>query len=354
MGRIIAENKHTGKLYPVDSKAIYRVIYEVVAVLPTENIKTSVIYCVPIIGKENEYDMFLYIDSNWVSVGSGSIDLSDYYTKEEVDDIVADISTLSFKIVQEKPVEDIETNIIYLIPKSGSETGNIYEEWIYIDKEWELLGATDIDLSNYMTLAPLNPTAEEIAALPSGQLYGDTTNHKGVIKGGQEFYDTTYVDENYRKTVVSDKYPQSINGFNAGDKWICCARSASRDRTFVFYKPQKYDGRWFPLNNYLETSFYPPPTYERFDNINYIYKRFVGDEYIHESNGTQDFYKLTMVRQNTYGTQYSECYYTWVKIYSSSKIDSMIPTVPTNISAFTNDSGFLTLETLPIYDGTVI
>ncbi len=31
-----------------------------------------------------------------------------------------------------------------------------------------------------------------------------------------------------------------------------------------------------------------------------------------------------------------------------------IPTVPTNVSAFTNDVGYLTLATLPIYDGTVI
>ena len=32
---------------------------------------------------------------------------------------------------------------------------------------------------------------------------------------------------------------------------------------------------------------------------------------------------------------------------------SDIPTIPTNISSFTNDSGYLTLSTLPIYDGTV-
>ena len=31
-----------------------------------------------------------------------------------------------------------------------------------------------------------------------------------------------------------------------------------------------------------------------------------------------------------------------------------IPTVPTNVSAFTNDAGYLTLSTLPIYDGTVV
>ena len=30
-----------------------------------------------------------------------------------------------------------------------------------------------------------------------------------------------------------------------------------------------------------------------------------------------------------------------------------IPTIPTNVSAFNNDSGYLTLATLPIYDGSV-
>ena len=29
------------------------------------------------------------------------------------------------------------------------------------------------------------------------------------------------------------------------------------------------------------------------------------------------------------------------------------PTVPTNISSFNNDAGYLTLSTLPLYDGTV-
>ena len=35
-------------------------------------------------------------------------------------------------------------------------------------------------------------------------------------------------------------------------------------------------------------------------------------------------------------------------------VDDNIPTVPTNVSSFTNDSGYLTLATLPIYDGSVV
>lgn len=226
-----------------------------------------------------------------------------------------------------------EEKTFYFLPKVVSEPQNGYDEYIYVNDSWELMGSTDIDLSGYMTLASLNPTAAQIVSMSDGQFYGDTVNHKGVVKGGQEFYDTTYVDENYRKTVVSDKYPQSINGFNAGDTWICCTPSSARNRTFVFYKPKNYDGIWLPLNNYLEASFSPPPNYERFDNINYIYRRFKGDEYIHTlSDGTKDFYKLINVDTTVHGTQYAQSDYTWLKIYSSSKIDSMIGDIETALS----------------------
>ena len=62
---------------------------------------------------------------------------------------------------------------------------------------WEpLISAYDFDiaLEAKMALAPINPTAKEINAMSAGQLYGDTVNHKGIIKGGQSFYDTTYID----------------------------------------------------------------------------------------------------------------------------------------------------------------
>lgn len=39
--------------------------------------------------------------------------------------------------------------------------------------------------------------------------------------------------------------------------------------------------------------------------------------------------------------------------YNSLTNKPTIPTVPTNISEFNNDSGYLTLDTLPIYNGGV-
>lgn len=40
------------------------------------------------------------------------------------------------------------------------------------------------------------------------------------------------------------------------------------------------------------------------------------------------------------------------KLYVDTAMNN-VPTVPTNVSSFTNDSGYLTLADLPIYDGTV-
>ena len=62
--------------------------------------------------------------------------------------------------------------------------------------EWYRLLSTD-DLHTLMKVAPVNPTAAQIEDLPNGQLYGDTVNHKGIIKGGQQFYDTSYIQLNY-------------------------------------------------------------------------------------------------------------------------------------------------------------
>lgn len=41
---------------------------------------------------ENLYDEYVYFNSAWEKIGSNKIDLSDYYTKEEVDKIVSDVT----------------------------------------------------------------------------------------------------------------------------------------------------------------------------------------------------------------------------------------------------------------------
>ena len=60
------------------------------------------------------------------------------------------------EVVSELPITG-ENGVIYLVPNDGSET-NIYDEYLWIDStsKFELIGTTEIDLSNYVTNDDLN------------------------------------------------------------------------------------------------------------------------------------------------------------------------------------------------------
>lgn len=79
---------------------------------------------------------------------------SETYSKTEVDDIVTAIKNSRFEVVVTLPTTDIKTNVIYLVPKSPSQTSNVKDEYINLDGTtagWEKIGDTEIDLSNYVT-----------------------------------------------------------------------------------------------------------------------------------------------------------------------------------------------------------
>ena len=186
-------------------KPIKSLEFKVVDELPSENISTSIIYL-----KKNEelkesnfYEEYVFVDGKWELIGTTQVDLSNYatkdelfsgdyndlknkpkiptknselendsdfvtksvndlvnyyaknetYTKDEVKAIIDAISSLSLTIVSELPTENILTTTIYLLPRETSENKNIYEEYIYINNNWELIGSTEIDLSNYVDLS---------------------------------------------------------------------------------------------------------------------------------------------------------------------------------------------------------
>ena len=76
---------------------------------------------------------------------------SNTYTKTEVNELIGQISGLKIEVVQTLPVSDIKTDTIYLLPKQTAGTNNVYDEYLYINNSWELIGDTEIDLSGYQT-----------------------------------------------------------------------------------------------------------------------------------------------------------------------------------------------------------
>ena len=59
------------------------------------------------------------------------------------------------EVVTELP-ETGEANVIYLVPKQDEDENNVFDEYIWINDDWELIGTTDIDLSNYVTKSELD------------------------------------------------------------------------------------------------------------------------------------------------------------------------------------------------------
>lgn len=81
---------------------------------------------------------------------------SETYTQTEVNNLISAISTMNILVVQTLPTQDISTTTIYLLPRQTGETNNVYDEYIYVSNNWEKIGSTDIDLSNYYTKAEVD------------------------------------------------------------------------------------------------------------------------------------------------------------------------------------------------------
>ena len=81
---------------------------------------------------------------------------SEVYNKQEVDDIVSKVVSFKIEVVEELPTHDISTSTIYLVPLSEPKQDNHYKEYIYVNNNWELIGTTEVDLTNYYTKSEVN------------------------------------------------------------------------------------------------------------------------------------------------------------------------------------------------------
>ena len=97
----------------------------------------------------------------------------DYCTEEEkqelINEILSQVNQFSVEVVSELPIEEIRDTIIYFVPKENGKQRDVYDEYIYINNDWEHIGTTEIDLSNYYNkeeidckVQEMNSTVQEI------------------------------------------------------------------------------------------------------------------------------------------------------------------------------------------------
>ena len=76
-----------------------------------------------------------------------AVEQSKIYT----DKAIGNLTQFQVQIVNALPIVDIDPHTIYFVPMSMSSAADSYYEYMYIDEAWELIGTTQIDLSDYYT-----------------------------------------------------------------------------------------------------------------------------------------------------------------------------------------------------------
>lgn len=81
---------------------------------------------------------------------------SDFQSADEVSaaitNAVKDITSFEYEIVDALPAEGVKGKI-YLVAVTGGKGQNIYEEYIFVNGKYEMLGTTEMDLSGYWSKA---------------------------------------------------------------------------------------------------------------------------------------------------------------------------------------------------------
>ena len=85
-------------------------------------------------------------------IGTLKTGLDNVYTKTETDSAIATaiaaVDHLSREIVEALP-ETANENVIYMVRREGGTGQDVYNEYMYINEAWEIIGDTSVDLTGY-------------------------------------------------------------------------------------------------------------------------------------------------------------------------------------------------------------
>lgn len=148
------------------------------------------------------------------------------YTQDEVKDLINAITTLNIEVVTEKPIENISTTTIYLV---GTDTAadNDFEEWIYTNGNWELIGTTAIDLTPYATKEYVNTAFIENQAdwnetNTAAASYIRNKTHYELPYGPDLFHDMA----TYNEDSTSVSLPTGYGGYGGAASLVVIAQDA--------------------------------------------------------------------------------------------------------------------------------
>lgn len=139
-------------------------------------------------------------------------------SKLYTDKAIGELSQFKVTIVDKLPTSDIDTHMIYFVAIGSTQGNDSYYEYMYINNKWELIGTTQIDLSNYWTIEEVKayfnenkyilPTATQ-TTLGGVKVDGDSIliSTNGVISTNSETTQSiaqSVVDANFTSVTDSE------------------------------------------------------------------------------------------------------------------------------------------------------
>lgn len=119
---------------------------------------------------------------------------TDYFTEEDIQQIQSNVldkvNQFSVQVVQELPTENIDDHTIYFVLKTNTEQNDVYDEYIYVNNDWEHIGTTAVDLSNYYNKEEVDNKVANIQALPVGGTTGQVLTKQSDTDGDASWQDS--------------------------------------------------------------------------------------------------------------------------------------------------------------------
>lgn len=287
--------------------------------------------------------------------------LLNYYTKEEIGNMFS--GNVSFQFVTELPETGVE-NTVYFVSNASGTAGNLFDEYVWTtNATWEQLGSVSVDLSDYYTKAEVD------------RLLPDMTNY-------------------YTKTDLSGRIiPENSKNFISNNRITMMATNTTLDG---YYSKNSNDSVAGLFNyDFVQYNLYGDNAYRRIENTDVkglVYShgssRYIFDDVVTKLTGDDLLSKLTkyslfknsIILCTTDSTDENATYkqghayliggesgaYTTTDItpLSESNIETIslngveLPitnknvniSIPTQLSGFSNDVGYITLEDIPDVD----
>ena len=265
------------------------------------------------------------------------------YTKAEVNNLIAQLDEFKVEVVQTLPVSDIDAHTIYLEPKTGT-APDVYDEYLYINNAWELIGNTAVDLSNYYTKSQTDtlldakadttdiPDVSDFITKDVDDLtnYTTTTDMNTALAGKQNTIDSSHklsadlVSETSDKKFLTTSGYQFIQGNKTFQNQLVVSGVSTLSDTYICDHRDEGDSCIFQF----DADGYNYPQWNRRVD-------FTGGATTTTPVNDTDVANKKYVDDNEFSGDYDDL--------------TNKPTIPTKTSDLTNDSDFMSGMTILAY-----